>query len=59
VGGVVAGQVGVRFGVAEVVDRNVLDILFLAAFVEGTKDVAADTAITIDLNFDRHTLLLI
>jgi hypothetical protein len=52
--GVVAGQVGVRLGVAEVVDRHDLDVLLLAAFVESAQDIAADAAITVDCNFDRH-----
>src|SRR5450830_174476 len=57
--GVVAGQVGVRFGIAQVVDGNDLDILFLAAFVESAQYITADAAVAIDCNFDRHTLLLI
>jgi hypothetical protein len=56
VGGVVAGQVGVRLGIAEVVDRHDLDVLLFAAFVESAQDVAADAAITVDCNFDRHCL---
>ena len=57
--GVVAGQVGVRLGVAQVVDGDDLDVVFLAAFVESAQDIAADAAIAVDCNFDRHTLLLV
>ena len=54
---VVAGQMRVGLRIAEIVDRDDLDVVFLAAFVVCTKDVAADAAITIDCNFDRHIVL--
>jgi len=39
--GIVAGQVGIRLGVAEVVDGNDLDVLLFPTFIECTQDIAA------------------
>ena len=54
VGGVVAGEVGVGLGVAEIVDRDDPDLIGAPALVEGAKDVAADASETVDANLDRH-----
>jgi hypothetical protein len=51
---VVAGQVRVGLGVAEVVDGDELEIVLLSAFVVRAKHVAADAAVAIDRNFDSH-----
>jgi hypothetical protein len=53
-GGVVLGQVGIDFRVAQVVDRNDLNIMLLAALVMRTQDVAADAAIAVYCNADGH-----
>ena len=53
-GGIVAGQVRIGFRIAEIVDGNDLDIIFFTAFVVGAQYIAADAAIAIDGNFDRH-----
>ena len=52
--GVVARQMRVRFRVAEVVHRDDLDLAAVLAFVERAKDVAADSAVAIDCDFDGH-----
>jgi hypothetical protein len=44
-------RVGLR--VAEVVDRDELKLVFLAALVVGAKNHAADAAESIDGNFDH------
>jgi hypothetical protein len=46
--------VGVRLGLAEVVDRDDLDVVLLAALVVGAEHVAADAAIAVDGDFDGH-----
>ncbi len=56
--GVVAGQVRVRLRIAEIVDGNDLDVIFLAAFVVSAQDVTADAAIAVDCNTDSHGFLL-
>ncbi len=56
--GIVAGQMGVGLSIAEVVDGDDLDVIFFAAFVMSTKDVAADAAIAINCNTDSHGFLL-
>ena len=54
VGGVVAGEMGVGLGVAEVVDRDDADLVGAPALVEGAEDVAADAPETVDAYLDRH-----
>jgi hypothetical protein len=56
---VVARQMGVRLGVAQVVDGDDGDILLLAAFIKRAQDIAADAAIAIDGNFDGHAVSLL
>ena len=53
--GVVAGQVCVGFGVAEIVERDDLDLLLAIGLVQRAQDVAADAAVTIDSDFDGHS----
>src|SRR5690606_15404065 len=53
-GGVVAGEMGVGLGVAQVIDRHDLDVVLLAILVVGTKDVAANAAIAIDRHAYGH-----
>ena len=52
--GVVAGQMGVGLGVAEVVDRHDLDFVRAIGFVERAQDVAADAAVAVDRDLDGH-----
>ena len=52
--GVIARQVRVGFGIAEIVDRNDLDIILFAALVMSAQHIAADAAVAIDGNFDGH-----
>jgi hypothetical protein len=46
--------VGVRPGIAEVVQRDDLDLVRPLALVERAHDVAADAAVPIDANLDCH-----
>jgi len=46
-GGIVFGQMGIDFRVAQVVDSNDLDIMLLSAFVVRPQDVAADPTIAV------------
>src|SRR5690606_25856097 len=56
---VVLREVGIRLGVAQIVDRNDLDVMLLAAFVVGAQHVTADTAVAIDGNSDGHVFILL
>ena len=51
---VVLREVRVRLRIAEVVDRDDLEIVLLASFVVRAKDVAADAAVAVDGDFDGH-----
>ncbi|MCY1536942.1 hypothetical protein D9M68_724180 [compost metagenome] len=53
-GRVVARQVRVGLGIAQVVDGDDFDIVLLATFVVGTQDVAADATVTIDGDANGH-----
>ena len=55
---VVARQMRVGLGVAEVVDGDDLNLVGALALVERAQNVAADTAVTVDCNFDGHGCLL-
>src|SRR5258706_6177880 len=55
--GVVLQQVRIGGGVAEVVDRDELQAVLLAAFIVGAEDVAADAPESVDGYLDRHVLL--
>ncbi len=50
---IVTGEMGIGLGVAQVVYRHDLDVL-AAGFVEGAQDVAADAAVAVDGDSDRH-----
>ena len=52
--GVVARQMRIDLGVAEIVDRDDLQLRALAALVQRAQHVAADAAVTIDPHFQRH-----
>jgi hypothetical protein len=56
--GVVLRQVRVGLRIAEVVERDDLQVMLLAALVMGAQDVAADAAVAVDGDFDGHALLL-
>ncbi|MNO97982.1 hypothetical protein D3C76_897120 [compost metagenome] len=51
---VVLEQMGVDVRLAEVVDRHDLQVLAMAAGVQGSKDVAADAAETVDRQANGH-----
>ena len=51
-------QMRIGLGIAEIVDRNDLQVMLLATFIVGTQDVAADAAIAIDGNAKGHEFLL-
>ena len=53
-GGVVLGQVRVGLGVAEVVDRDDLDLLSATGFVQRTQNVAANATVTVDGDLNCH-----
>ena len=52
--GVVLGQVGVGFRVAEIVDRNDADLIGSATLVQRAQDVASDASVTVDCNLNGH-----
>jgi hypothetical protein len=54
VSGVVAGQVRVGLGVPEIVDRDELQIVPLAAFIMGSQDISADAAVAVYCHSNRH-----
>ncbi len=56
--GVVLSQVGIRIGVAKIVDRNDLNVMLLPALVMGTKNVAANSAVAINSNLNCHAQTL-
>ena len=53
-GRVVARQVRVGLGVAEIVDGHDLNLVGPLRLVERAQDIAADAAVAIDCNFDGH-----
>ena len=53
---VVAGQVRIRFRIAEIVDRNDRQLVASIAFVQRAQYHAADAAIAVDSDFDGHSL---
>ena len=55
---IVARQVCVAIGIAEIIDRNDLDLRSLVALVQCAHHVAADSAIAIDGNLNGHPILL-
>ena len=57
--GVVLQQVGVRVGVAEVVNGDELQAVLLAAFVMRAQDHTADAPETVDRNLDGHFTMLL
>ena len=53
-GAVVTGQVGIGFGVAEIVHSNDLDFASALGLEQRTQHVAADAAIAIDTDTYGH-----
>jgi hypothetical protein len=53
---VVAREVGIRLGRAEVVQRHDREVVRLAALVMRAEDVAADAAVAIDGDADGHVV---
>src|SRR4029077_259907 len=56
--GVVARQMGVGLGVAQVVDGDELQVVALPAFIVRAQDVAADAAVAVDGDSNAHAELL-
>ena len=54
--GVVARQMGIGIGIAQVVDGDDLNCARTLSLVQGPQDVAADAAVTIDAHLDCHQL---
>ena len=54
-GTVVTGQVGIGFRVAEIVDSHDLYFVGTAGFIQRAQDIPADTAVTVDAYFYRHS----
>src|SRR5487761_2302504 len=52
--GVVSRQMRIGFWAAEVVDRDDRDVVLLAVLVMRSQYVAADAAVTVDGDLDRH-----
>jgi hypothetical protein len=48
------GQVRIGFRIAQVVDRDDLDLMVAAGFIQRTQNITADTAVAVDGNFHRH-----
>ena len=55
--GVETRQMSIGIGIAQVVDRDDLDLARVLALVERAQNVAADAPVTIDPHFDCHRLL--
>jgi hypothetical protein len=51
-----AGQMRVRIGVSQIVDRNDLDFLRVYALIQSAKYISADASIAVDAYFDSHRL---
>src|SRR5699024_8565610 len=56
---VVTSQVRVGRGIAEIVDRDNLDLRRSAGLVNGAQDVASDAAIAVDCHSCRHAAFLV
>ena len=56
---VVARQMRVGFGIAEIVDRDDLNFTSALAFIQRAQNIAADAAITVDCYFNCHCFLQI
>ena len=54
VGAVEAGQVGIGFGIAKVVDRNDADFVGAAALVQRPQNISADPAVAVDSYVYSH-----
>ncbi len=59
VGGVVAGQMGVGLGIAEIVDGDDLDLAIAPFLVQRAQHVAPDAAVTVDRCLDGHYLVVL
>src|SRR5204862_3140847 len=53
--GVIAREMRVGLGVAEIVQSDELNIVLLAVFVVRTQDVAPDAPVTVDCYLDCHS----
>ena len=53
---VVLGQVGIGIRITKIVDGHDLNFLGAAAFIERSKDIAANTTVTIDCDFNCHII---
>jgi hypothetical protein len=48
---------GIRLSIAQIVDRNDLNVILFAAFVMRAKDVAADAAVAVNCDTYGHLFL--
>jgi hypothetical protein len=46
--------VGVGVRVAEIVDRDDLDLVRPTGFIQGAQHIAPDASVTVDAHLDRH-----
>jgi hypothetical protein len=56
---VIACQIGTDFHITKVIDSNDFNITRFVLFIVGTKDVAANTAISVNCNPNGHSTLLL
>ena len=54
VSGIVAGQVGVGLGIAQVIDRDDADLSGAPALVQCPQDISANSAVAVDSYVYRH-----
>src|SRR5690606_11514042 len=52
--GIVASQMSISLGIAQVVDGHDLNIVLFSVLVMGTQNIAADTAIPVNCDANRH-----
>ena len=55
VGGIVLSQVRVGLGIAQVIDGHDVEVGLPTQLVDGADHIPADTAITVDGDFDSHS----
>src|ERR1700727_4014792 len=53
--GIEAGQMSIRIGIAQIVDGNDLEVAAVLALVQCPQNIAADSPVAIDANFDHRS----
>jgi hypothetical protein len=51
---VVTRQMGIRFGIAKIIDGNDFDLIDVCALIQSAQNVTSNTPIPIDSYFNRH-----